>query len=88
MKVFFTSSFEKDLKKVRENALREGVRKIILCFEEANHIGEIAGLKKLKTGASYFRLRIGDYRLGLSIQNNEVKFIRFLHRSDIYRFFP
>ncbi len=88
MRVLFTSSFQKDVKKIRENALREAVRQAIVSVETARHIGEISGLKKLKMGTSYFRLRIGEYRLGMVIQNNDVKFVRLLHRSEIYRYFP
>jgi mRNA interferase RelE/StbE len=46
------------------------------------------GLKKLKTGMAYYRLRIGDYRLGMVIEGDGVKFVRLLHRSEIYRYFP
>jgi mRNA interferase RelE/StbE len=36
----------------------------------------------------YYRIRLGDYRVGLKIENNTVCFVRFLHRKDIYRYFP
>ena len=37
---------------------------------------------------TYYRIRIGEYRLGLAVEGDEVTLLRFLHRSEIYRFFP
>lgn len=36
----------------------------------------------------YYRIALGSYRVGIRIVNNAVTFIRFLHRKDIYRYFP
>ena len=35
----------------------------------------------------YYRLKIGDYRLGLKVLGDTVELIPFLHRRDIYRRF-
>ncbi|MCA9917044.1 MAG: type II toxin-antitoxin system RelE/ParE family toxin [Anaerolineales bacterium] len=37
---------------------------------------------------SYFRIRLGDYRIGIEVENQTVIFVRILHRKDIYRRFP
>ncbi len=42
----------------------------------------------MKTGKNYFRIRIGDYRVGIKITGNEILFVRILHRKEIYKFFP
>jgi mRNA interferase RelE/StbE len=31
---------------------------------------------------------VGDYRIGISVEGDEVEFVRCLHRRDIYRYFP
>ncbi|MBP1468695.1 type II toxin-antitoxin system RelE/ParE family toxin [Candidatus Chloroploca sp. M-50] len=36
----------------------------------------------------YYRIRIGDYRLGLFVEDDTITVVRFLHRRDIYRYFP
>ena len=36
---------------------------------------------------TFYRLKIGDYRIGLEIVNDELIFVRFLHRKEIYRFY-
>jgi mRNA-degrading endonuclease RelE of RelBE toxin-antitoxin system len=34
-------------------------------------------------------VKVGDYRLGMEmVSNKEVTLRRFLHRKDIYRYFP
>ena len=35
-----------------------------------------------------YRLRVGDYRIGLAADAATVEFVRILHRRDIYKFFP
>ncbi len=36
----------------------------------------------------FFRLRVGDYRIGLAVDGDTVDVVRVLHRRDIYRAFP
>ena len=57
-------------------------------MSKSNTIADIANLKKLKAGVNHFRLRIGEYRLGFVLEKEKVIFVRFLHRKDIYKFFP
>ena len=64
------------------------VRQIIQEVEEAPDIRSIRNLKKLKAQGSHYRIRMGDYRLGLVIEEDTVCFVRFLHRGEIYKYFP
>ncbi len=85
----FKKSFAKDLKKRKtDKPLLERVRNVIQEVEEAQDIHSIRNLKKLKAQGNHYRIRIGDYRLGLIIEDNTVSFFRCLHRSDVYRYFP
>ena len=34
-----------------------------------------------------YRMRVGDYRIGIAVEEDEVEFVRFLHRHDVYRYF-
>ena len=51
-------------------------------------MADIPNLKKLKGFEDAYRIRISDYRIGLFIIDNTTVFARFLHRKDIYKFFP
>jgi hypothetical protein len=48
----------------------------------------VANLKKLSGGGPYFRIRLGDYRIGMRVEEDVVTFVRVLPRKDIYRYFP
>ncbi len=88
MKVAFRDSFAKDLKSVKHKALLKRVKDLIETVEQAGTLAEIPNLKKLKNGGNYFRLRLGDYRLGIALENDVVNFVRLLNRKDIYKHFP
>jgi mRNA interferase RelE/StbE len=88
VRVEFKSSFARDLKRVKEKSLGSQVKVAIEQVEQASSVQEINNLKHLRGGGSYYRIRIGDYRIGLRIENDTVIFVRFLHRREIYRYFP
>jgi mRNA interferase RelE/StbE len=88
VKLEFRSSFAKDLKSIRDKALLKKVRETIEEAERAKSPSEISNLKKLKGRGTYYRIRIGDYRLGITLAGDTVVFARFLNRKDIYKYFP
>lgn len=89
MKVEFKQSFAKDLKKKsKDRKLLIKVEQIIKQVDEASDTHQIQNLKKLKADGSFYRIRSGNYRLGLIIDGDTAIFIRLLHRSEIYRYFP
>ncbi|WP_417909752.1 type II toxin-antitoxin system RelE family toxin [Candidatus Electronema sp. PJ] len=45
-------------------------------------------MKKLKGYDTFYRVRIGDYRIGLKLAEDGLIFVRCLHRKEIYRYFP
>jgi mRNA interferase RelE/StbE len=88
LNVEFKRSFVKDLERVRDKRLKERVRETIDRVEEAGSLQEIPDVKKLRGSERYYRIRIGDYRLGLVLEGDSVIFVRFLHRKDVHRYFP
>ncbi len=88
MKVEFRDSFAKDLKNVKDKGLLKRVKEIIEAVEKSDSLSEMPNLKKLKGSGNYFRLRAGDYRIGIALENDTVIFVRFLNRKDIYKYFP
>lgn len=88
MKTAFKSSFSKDLRKISDQRLLRQIQKTIEQVELADTLDNLANLKKLQGRQEYYRLRIGDYRIGLAVADDLVTFVRVLHRKDIYRYFP
>ncbi len=88
MKVRYEASFAKDLKNIREKNLLDRIKNVIEEVKIADNINKINSLKKLKGYDTFYRIKFGDYRVGIQIVNNEIIFTRFLHRREIYRYFP
>jgi mRNA interferase RelE/StbE len=89
MKIEFDKSFSKSLNKVQDSLVKNKIEQIINEFDRADSITEIKNIKKLAGFKNYYRIRIGDYRLGIeSTDQNIARFIVIAHRKDIYRIFP
>jgi len=88
MIVLIDKRFEKDTNKINDKSLLKKITTCIINIQNANSLNEIKNLKKLKGFDLEFRIKIGDYRIGLIIEDNKISLIRFLHRKDIYKFFP
>ena len=88
MKVLFEKSFSRDLKKVKDKRLLKQARKVIDQVETAASLNEITKLKKMQGFDTYYRIRVGGYRIGIEVLEDQVIFVCFLNRKDIYRYFP
>lgn len=84
MKTSFTGSFAKDLQRVKDRTRRLRVAALIAAVEQAPSTEDIANPKRLKGADRAYRIRLGDYRAGILIDNDTVTFVRFLHRREIY----
>ncbi|MBD2595791.1 type II toxin-antitoxin system RelE/ParE family toxin [Nostoc spongiaeforme FACHB-130] len=82
------SSSEKDLSKIRDETLLQKIQTVIEEVENAESLLDVNNVKKLKADGDYYRIRIGDYRIGLTISDGIIVFVRALQRKDIYRYFP
>jgi mRNA interferase RelE/StbE len=49
---------------------------------------DVPNLRRLEAKGKYYRVRVGEYRLGLTFDNGVWTFVRCLNRKDIYRYFP
>lgn len=88
MTVEFRASFVRDLKTIRDLDLLARIRAAVEAVEQADRLQEIPNLIKMQGGGLYYRMRVGDYRIGLSVTDNVVAFVRCLNRSEIYKNFP
>ena len=88
MQVVFRDSFYKDLDKLSDKSVKKKLVAIIDRVEAAASLNDIPNLKKLQGFNQYYRIRIGDYRLGIYHDKNKIEFVRLLLRKDIYKYFP
>ena len=88
MKIEVQKSFEKDISKVGNKLLASKILSLIDDIASLQTISDIHHLKKLHAKENYYRIRVGDYRLGFKVENDVVILLRFMHRKDIYKYFP
>lgn len=65
MKIAFKNSFLKAVKKLKDESLKEDIFEIINTAEQSNNFDNLPNLKKLKGYTNYYRIRTGNYRIGL-----------------------
>lgn len=88
MKIIFRSSFLKDFKAVRDKQLVARLKQVIEQVDNVKSLTSLSNVKQLKGEKNHYRIRSGEYRLALTVQDDTVTFVRFLHRKEIYRYFP
>ncbi|MDP2236514.1 MAG: hypothetical protein Q8J88_08790 [Bacteroidales bacterium] len=88
MEIELTKKFGKQIEKCQDYSILVRLSKVIDGILKAGRFSEIKSIKKLKGHNNFYRLKIGDYRIGLVFKNNTVIFAAFDHRSNIYKYFP
>ncbi len=88
MQIEFTKKFGKQVAKCHDKKIRSNLSKTISTIQKAQNLTEIKNLKKLKGHKNFYRIRMGDYRIGIAVEDQKVILATFDHRSDIYKYFP
>lgn len=88
MELEFRESFLKDVKRIKQTAVKKKITAVFLESRKADSLLDLKNVKKLEGSSSYYRIRIGEYRIGVKIQDKKLIFLRCLNRKDIYRYFP
>ena len=88
MQVEFRKTFKQDLKNLKDSKVLKRIQKVVEEVELANAFSEIRNIKLLQGHESFYRIRVGDYRVGLFVEGEVVAFVRVLHRKEVYRYFP
>ncbi len=90
MELVFKESFKRDLKRIKDKKILKKVKDLINIIESASSLDSIQNVdvKKLKGHKSFYRIRLGNYRIGVKLEVNKVIFVRILHRKDFYKYFP
>jgi len=86
--VVFRKSLARDLKSIHDQGLLDRIRSVIEEAEGAPRLQEINNLEKISGTASYFRIRVGEYRIEIALEGDTIEFVRCLPRREIYRYFP
>ncbi len=81
-KVFITRRAEKDLKGLD----RGDKNRVVTAISSLKNDPRPAGCLKVKSESGVWRIRIGDWRIGYWVddEEQEVKVIRIAHRREFY----
>ncbi len=88
MNTRFRESFDEDLATIADAGLLRRIKKVIEQVEAARTFQQIPNLKRLDAKGKYYRIRVGDFRVGFVFEQGAVTFVRCLDRKEIYRYFP
>ncbi len=89
MKIKLTDPFLKQVRTLPKNIQKRTIETIEQC-KEAQMLSEIHNRKPLysKKNRTYFLIRIGDYRIGVQVIENELVFQYVGVRGDFYKAYP
>lgn len=88
MEIVYLRQALKDVKKVKNEKLKSKLFKLVLELKSAKNLSDIPNIKKMSGHPEAYRIRIGDFRLGIYYSEHKIEIARFLKRSDIYKVFP
>ncbi len=84
----FEKSFIRDFRNIKSKKLAKEILETINQVSRAETILEIEKIKRLSGYRDAYRIRSGDYRIGVIIKDGIVTFVAFAHRNEIYKRFP
>lgn len=89
MKVLYRKLFLKDLKRLRKQPIYEQIVELAFTgLPEAKQLRDVSGVKAMRRHPKRYRIRVGNYRIGIEVKGNTIEVMRVLHRGEFYRYFP
>lgn len=88
MQIAFSNHFEGIIDNLNNKAVLKGLDRVIGQVVKATRTADIPNIKKMKGHKTTYRIRIGDYRVGLFIEGGVATFVELDHRKDIYNRWP
>jgi mRNA interferase RelE/StbE len=69
MIVEFDKSFDKSLRQIHDTNVLRKLKRIIIQNEDSPSLLQLPNIIKLTGFSHYYRIRIGDYRIGIELIN-------------------
>ena len=88
MEIIYLRQALKDVNKIKNNKLKLKLAEVVANLKKAENLSEIKNVKAMSGYSEAYRIRIGDYRLGIFYTEEKITIARFLKREDIYKLFP
>lgn len=81
VRITFSESFEKDVKRIKDSLAKEKIKKRIAKIMEYPHLGKPLRYD-LKGELTVY---IKPYRLVYALKHDEIVLLRFRHRAKVYK---
>lgn len=89
MKIEYRKLFLKDLKKLKGSSAYQQIFELAFTtLPAAQSLQSLPNVKALAGYSNRYRIRVGDYRIGIELNGNTLEVMRVLHRREFYRYFP
>ena len=88
MTIDYKATFLRDIKKLKDKEQAARLKEIISEIKAVNSISEIKNIRKIEGSPNHYRIKTGDYRIGLVLSGEKIVLVRCLNRKEIYRYFP
>ncbi len=88
MEIRYHKQFNRDLRRLRNPSVALRVEQLIMELKAASTIREVRSVSRISGSGEHYRIRIGDYRMGITMDGGAAILRRFLPRNEIYRRFP
>jgi mRNA-degrading endonuclease RelE of RelBE toxin-antitoxin system len=81
--------FEKQVYQIKDKSVKRRLSAIITKISKANSLSEISNIKPITGYPGYYRIKFGDYRIGISHEGDVVWLLFFGKRDEsTYKKFP
>ncbi|MDQ6904987.1 MAG: type II toxin-antitoxin system RelE/ParE family toxin [Bacteroidota bacterium] len=87
MEIVVTKTFTKQFLRCPKN-VQEDAKNVITSLQKAKTLHDIQAIKKLSGFKLFYRIRIGQYRIGIKEESPKILIVCIMERSQIYKVFP
>ncbi len=88
MNVEYRKRFLKELARIPAAQRKEIEHFVFDDLPQLESIGKSEKIERMKGYPGFYKVRFGDYRIGLRLEGDAIILERALHRKEIYRYFP
>ena len=88
MKVRYSKRFLKQLSKIPLSTRNKIETFVFTELPSIEHIENSGKIEKMKGYEGFYKIRFGNYRIGMHVQHDTLVLKIVMHRNDIYNYFP
>jgi len=89
LEIHYRQAFLRDIKKLKKQPIYNKISEFVFTtLPNISTLREVSDIKTMRGYPNRYRIRIGDYRIGIEVHEETVEIVRALHRREFYRYFP